>query len=199
MNLSEQQIILENEIVKFKPLQFEKHSKAFFAFAIQEPTTWQYSLISPAGSTSEMEKYINDALTDLQKNTTYPFVVIDKATNAIVGCTRFYDIDFKNECLTIGYTWYGEKFRRTGINRNCKLLLLEYAFTVLQMERVEFRADASNTASVNAMKAIGCVEEGVLRSHLALPNGKRRTSMVLSILKMDWENGGREFLQSKIK
>jgi RimJ/RimL family protein N-acetyltransferase len=63
--------------------------------------------------------------------------------------------------------------------------------------RCEFRADINNERSVRAMKAIGCVEEGVLRNHLPLVNGGRRDSIVLSILKDEWENGVKELLQSR--
>jgi N-acetyltransferase len=198
MELANSLIVLENDIVKLEPLQFDKHNAAFANFAVQQPTTWQYSLVSPGGSVQAMEKYINDAIIDKEKNIAYPFAIIHKATNTIVGCTRYYDIDFNNKNLSIGYTWYDANCRRNGINRNCKLLLLDYAFNILQMLRVEFRADINNAASIAAMKAIGCKEEGMLRSHAALPNGTRRTSIILSILKDEWDNGGRAFLLSKI-
>jgi N-acetyltransferase len=198
MALANKVIILENDIVRLEPLQLDQHQEAFTNFVIQQPTTWQYSLVSPGGSTQAMQQYINDAIADREKNNAYPFAVIHKATNAIVGCTRYYDIDFTHKNLTIGYTWYDANYRRSGINRNCKLLLLDYAFTTLQMQRVEFRADNNNAASIAAMKAIGCKEEGIIRSHAALPNGGRRTSMILSILKNEWDNGGKALLLSKI-
>ena len=47
------------------------------------------------------------------------------------------------------------------------------------------------------MKAIGCVEEGILRSHMPTVMGTRRDSIVLSILKAEWLNGGKELLQKK--
>ena len=48
------------------------------------------------------------------------------------------------------------------------------------------------------MKSIGCIQEGILRSHLPYPNGKRRDSIVLSILKDEWFNGVKEMLIKKI-
>ncbi|MBL0146025.1 MAG: GNAT family N-acetyltransferase [Chitinophagaceae bacterium] len=98
------------------------------------------------------------------------------------------------------YYWlylYGQKFRRTGLNRHCKLLMLSYAFEVWNLERVEFRADINNTPSIKAMKEIGCMEEGILRSHAIIENG-RRTSMILSILKDEWFGGVKENLIKKI-
>ena len=111
--------------------------------------------------------------------------------------TVYYDIDFNNKAASIGYTWYAKKFQRTGLNRHCKLLLLTHAFEVWNLERVEFRADINNAASINAMKNIGCIEEGVLRNHANIENG-RRTSIILSILKDEWFGGVKENLVRKI-
>jgi RimJ/RimL family protein N-acetyltransferase len=50
--------------------------------------------------------------------------------------------------------------------------------------------------SINAMKSIGCVVEGILRSNMYKPNGDRRDSIVLSILKNEWSSGVKDKLQS---
>jgi RimJ/RimL family protein N-acetyltransferase len=84
------------------------------------------------------------------------------------------------------------------LNKNCKFLLLEFAFETLQMERVEFRADNDNQRSIRAMKSIGCVFEGILRSNMYKANGDRRDSIVLSILKQEWHSTIRTNLLSKI-
>lgn len=55
------------------------------------------------------------------------------------------------------------------------------------MEHVEFRADATNERSIRAMKSIGCIAEGILRSNGLRPDGTRRDSIVLSILKSEWK------------
>lgn len=100
--------------------------------------------------------------------------------------------------MQLGYTWYGKDFQGTGLNKQCKFLLLEFAFEKLGMERVEFRADNNNARSIAAMKSIGCTVEGVLRSHMPDSFGGRRDSIVLSILKKEWENGVRDKLKSKL-
>jgi RimJ/RimL family protein N-acetyltransferase len=195
-DLNNEHIVLENERLQLVPLE-ETHLPAFIQFALNEPDTWQYSLFNPGGSAVNMEAYVKMALKEKDENKSYPFTVIDLETNQIAGSSRFYDIDFQNQAATIGYTWYGKKYRRTGINRNCKLLLLDFAFDYWKMERIEFRADIQNSVSIAAMKAIGCVEEGVLRNHLAKTEG-RRSSVVLSILKDEWKNGGRQKLLTMI-
>jgi|SRR5579871_1188104 len=191
-----QNISLEDERVLLRPLQ-ENDIEFLLPFALNEPETWYYSLISPAGEDG-MKKYISTTIKQREAQIEYPFIVFDKKTNTYAGSTRFYDIQLNNLTTQLGYTWYGKEFRRSGLNRHCKLLMLTYAFEEWGMERVEFRADARNEKSVNAMKAIGCVVEGVLRSHSRIEAGGRRDSIILSILKNEWFNGVKHRLTEKI-
>ena len=187
---------LENDRVLLRPLK-ETDIEYFLPFALNEPDTWKYSITSPKGKEG-MKAYIDQALKARVVGSEYAFIVFDKQTQEYANCTRFYDIQVKNQTLQLGYTWYGEKFRRTGLNRNCKFLLLQFAFEKLDALRVEFRADANNAKSIAAMKAIGCKPEGILRNHLPLPDGTRRTSIVLSILKEEWLGNVKNDLEQKI-
>jgi len=164
------------------------------SFATNDSELWTHALIE-ASSPEKMKVYIEKAVEERQKKNSYAFIVFDKQKNKYVGSTRFYAIQIENSTLNIGYTWYGKEFQGTGINKNCKYLLLEFAFDVLKMERVEFRADYKNQRSVNAMKSIGCVVEGVLRNNLYKPNGERRDTIVLSMLKDEWNS----MLKQKLK
>ena len=190
------QYILENDVVKLMPLAANHHLH-LLPFVLQEPELWKYSLFSAAGE-NDLTNYIDKALAARLAGTEYPFIVFDKRTKEYAGSTRFYDIQTKNKTMQLGYTWYGSKFHGTALNKNCKLLLLTFAFERLGMERVEFRADNRNEKSIAAMKSIGCIAEGVLRSHLITPNGQRRDSIVLSILKSEWDGGVKEALVKKI-
>jgi N-acetyltransferase len=189
-------IILEDEKVLLRPLQ-QPDLEYLLPFAVNEPETWVYSLISPAGRHG-MKKYIDDTIQQRSAKKEYPFIVFDKTTNGYAGSTRFYDIQLNNLTTQLGYTWYGKNFRRTGLNRRCKLLMLTYAFETWGMQRVEFRADARNVHSINAMKAIGCTVEGILRSNSIIDSGGRRDSIVLSILKEEWFKRVKENLRKKI-
>jgi len=166
-------------------------------FAIQQPEIWKYSQ-QPANGLENLENYIRIALRGRDENKVYPFVIFDKRTQQYAGSTRFYDFQQIHSTVQLGYTWYGKEFQGTGFNKQCKFLLLHFAFESLGMERVEFRADARNERSIAAMKSIGCTVEGVLRNNCASPNG-RRDSIVLSILKNEWFGGIKEKLLAKIE
>lgn len=76
--------------------------------------------------------------------------------------------------------------------------MLSHAFENWGMQRVEFRADYNNKRSIAAMKSIGCIEEGILRSNCSSPVG-RRDSIVLSILKDEWYATVKQNLETKLK
>ena len=188
--------MLEDDMVLLRPLQSSdfEHLKNF---AIYEPDLWMYSLKNVAGE-ENMKQYIQEALTARTNEKEFPFIVFDKRTQQYAGCTRFYDIQLSHKTLQLGYTWYGKKFQGTGLNKHCKYLLLQFAFEKMEMERVEFRADNRNNTSIAAMKNIGCTVEGVLRQNLLLPNGTRRDSIILSILRNEWEKYVKEKLKNKL-
>jgi RimJ/RimL family protein N-acetyltransferase len=188
--------ILEDDKVLLRALK-ESDIEFLLPFALKEPNTWQYSQTSARGEEG-MNAYIQTALANRATGKEYPFIVFDKLSGECAGSTRFYDIQPQNNMLQLGYTWYGEKFRGTGLNKHCKFLLLQFAFEDLNMYRVEFRGDARNERSIAAMKSIGCKPEGILRSHMRLEDGTRRDSIVLSILKEEWENGVKENLKKRL-
>jgi len=187
---------LENERVKLIPLD-GNNSTHLLHFSINEPNIWRYSLVPVAGE-ENFKKYVASALLSRDQKTAYPFVVFDKKSGEYAGSTRFYDIQQNNLTLQLGYTWYGANFQGTGLNKNCKFLLLQFAFETMGMERVEFRADKNNQRSIAAMKSIGCTIEGILRSNVPNAEGGRRDSIILSILKKEWDAGIKAHLLAKI-
>jgi len=188
--------LLENDMVKLIPLKVQDFTKLSI-FAIHEPNLWQYSL-QPANGLKNMKSYVYRALKDKSAKTSYPFIVFDKRSNEYAGSTRFYNYNVVDNTVQLGYTWYGKTFQGTGLNKNCKYLMLSFAFETLGVERVEFRADTNNKRSIAAMKSLGCVQEGILRQNCSTPNGLRRDSIVLSILKKEWFGGVKTDLATRI-
>lgn len=189
-------IMLEDDKVKLCPLQ-RTDIQYLKQFAEQEPQLWKYSL-AQIKNVQDLETYIEIAVQARIDEKEYPFIVYDKEKKRYAGSTRFYDIQLSFSTLQIGYTWYGHEFQGTSVNKRCKFLLLQYAFETMHMERVEFRADARNERSKQAMVSIGCTLEGTLRNHLPSADGGRRDSIILSILKEEWFGNVKEILWKKI-
>src|SRR5579863_10439630 len=105
-------VILEDERVLLRPLELSD-LEFLLHYAITEPETWEYSLISPAGEAG-MKNYISTTIDQRQVKNEYPFIVFDKTSKSYAGSTRFYDIQLHHLSTQLGYTWYGKDFRRSG-------------------------------------------------------------------------------------
>ncbi len=176
--------ILENEFVLLRPLELSD-KELLINFAINEPEIWKYNFNGGNGK-ENFDNYFDTAIKQFKEKTQYPFIVFDKRNNKFVGMTRFYEISNEFKRLDIGFTWYGKEFQGTGLNKNCKYLLLEFAFEKLEMNRVGFGANSKNERSINAMKSIGCKVEGVLRDYSKDADGNIIDAIKLSILKKEW-------------
>jgi RimJ/RimL family protein N-acetyltransferase len=189
--------VLEDERVILRPITISDIS-LLEEYVINEPELWQFSLVA-IQKPDDLNGYIQSAIQSRKDKNAYPFIVFDKITNRYVGSTRFYDMQLGFETTQLGYTWYSKKVWGTGLNQHCKFLLLQFAFEKMNFKRVEFRADNNNKRSIAAMQKIGCTIEGVLRSHLPKPDGTRRDSIVLSIIKEDWNSSVKKILQAQLQ
>lgn len=103
-----------------------------------------------------------------------------------IGSTRYANIAMPDRRLEIGWTWITTAFQRTMANTETKLLLLSHAFEALHVHRVEFKTDALNEKSRNALVRIGAVEEGTFRKHRITSTGRVRDTVYFSIIDREW-------------
>jgi|LakMenEpi03Aug12_release.lakeMendotaPanAssembly.Ray.scaffolds.fasta_scaffold16226_3 RimJ/RimL family protein N-acetyltransferase len=177
-------ISLESERALLRPLDLDDE-QALQSVA-NDDSLWIYGL-QDLSKPSELRKYMISAITDRQNSTTAVWVIIDKMTNKVAGCTRIADISWKDERGQIGWTWIGRDFQGSGLNKEMKYLMLTYGFEVLGLNRIEFKADERNNQSRRALLGIGATYEGVLRQHMKIHTGFIRNTVFYSILRSEWD------------
>lgn len=114
---------------------------------------------------------------------TRTFVLFDN--DELAGMSSFLGIDPNRQVLEIGGTYYRPHLRGTGFNRRVKDMMLKRAFDC-GIRRVEFRIDRRNQRSQAAMKKLGAVREGILRSDRITWTGHVRDTVLFAILKEEW-------------
>jgi RimJ/RimL family protein N-acetyltransferase len=143
---------------------------------------WYTGVPAPEG----VDDWIAAALAMVRRDGALAFAVRDQASGSVVGSTRYFHVDAAHRRLEIGHTWYARRAQRTGINTECKLLLLTHAFEVLDCIAVEFRTHFFNFASRAAIARLGAKQDGILRQHQILPDGTLRDTVVFSIIAPEW-------------
>ena len=170
-------ITLTGTHASIEPLGPE-HEQAL-ARAAADGELWRlwYTTVAPP---EKMREYIATALAMRERLDAMPFVIREKSSGEIVGCTRYFNVDAINRRLEIGHTWYSKRVQRGPINTECKLMLLTHAFEKLACIAVEFRTHWFNHASRTAK------QDGVLRNHQVSADGSKRDTVVFSIIDGEW-------------
>jgi RimJ/RimL family protein N-acetyltransferase len=176
-------VTLIGERVRLEPLS-QSHAQDL-SVAGSDPEIWRW-LPTDHHRPGSMTSFIRAALSQYEERKAVPFATIDVARSMAVGSTRYHYIESEQRRLEIGFTWISSSFQRSYVNTETKLLQLWYAFEVLECRRVEFKADAENVKSCEAILRLGAKEEGYFRKHMLYPDGRNRDSVYFSIIDDDW-------------
>ncbi|NOT33614.1 MAG: GNAT family N-acetyltransferase [Candidatus Eisenbacteria bacterium] len=176
--------ILDGQRVRMEPLDLTRHFDGLVAIGLDDEL-WRWTLNHPR-TPDELRGYLETALREQAEHRSIPFATIDKASGRVAGCTRFGNIDRANRRVEIGWTWVGRPYQRSHVNTEAKHLMFRHAFEVWGCARVELKTNVLNDKSRNAMKRIGCVEEGVLRKHAVSDAGVWRDSIFYSVIDTEW-------------
>jgi RimJ/RimL family protein N-acetyltransferase len=84
----------------------------------------------------------------------------------------------------VGY-WVAAPARGQGICTRALRLLVRWALTELELQRLELITDPDNLASQRVAEKVGFRREGTLRAHLRHPDGRVRDSVMYSLLPGD--------------
>ncbi len=174
---------LENDRVKLSLLDLSNYKHLIHIG--NQPNLVQYSP-TKIDTPEDLKAYVQKAVDGYYHKTTIPFIVFDKQTNTYAGNSHFMNINWKNKVVEIGSTWIGREFHGSGLNKNMKFLMLQYAFETLNVDKVAFRADERNIRSRKAIEKLNAKLEGVMRKDILMLDGFKRNTACYGILKEEW-------------
>lgn len=140
---------LEDDITKLVPLE-ETHFNALFEIA-SDPLLWEQHPIKDRYKKEVFQSFFDAAL-----DSKSGFVIVNAATNEIIGTTRFYDYKPENSSIAIGYTFLDRKYWGGSHNKSNKKLLIDYAFQ--HVDSIFFHIGAENFRSQKAVLKLGATK-----------------------------------------
>lgn len=153
--------------------------------AIEDGNLWTIP-VTVVPHPDDLNDFFAKANTQYEAQIERQFATIDLATGTVVGSTRFMNINREHRRVEIGFTFIAKSWQRTHINTEAKYLMLSHAFEQWECARVELLTDALNTRSRQAILRIGAKEEGILRNHMIMRDGRRRDSAIHSVVAEEW-------------
>lgn len=171
---------LKGNIVRLEPLS-EAHVPDL-AVAGAYDSIWEHMRYGMVTTEEKMRVWVLDMLSRQERGGDIPFAVRSLLAGCVIGGTRYMNIDPDARGLEIGGTWYTPKFQGTGVNTECKYLLLKNAFENLDCIRVQIKTDIRNVRSQHSIERLGATKEGFLRNHIIRCDGSYRDSVFYSII-----------------
>jgi len=168
---------LENEKTILYPLR-EKDFEALYAVA-SDPKIWEQHPDS-----DRWQKDVFRPFFDVAMQSKGAFKIVDKATERVIGSTRFYGYSEQDGSIFIGYTFYGVQYWGKGINRSVKTLMLDHIFRFVS--KVYFHVGANNIRSQIAVGRIGAEKIG---EREAFSGGGATLSFVYGLDRKQWNHG----------
>jgi N-acetyltransferase len=193
-------VTLEGSVVTLEPLALG-HAEGLAAAAAEDRSSYAFTWV-PDG-VADCRGFVEGALAQQADGQALPLAVRRRTDGAVVGSTRFFDLevftwpprsgagpvpsDHRPPTVgEIGSTWYAASAQRTAINTECKLLMLRHAFDVWGVERMTLKTDARNQRSRRAIERLGATFDGVIRVHMPASDGTLRDTAYYSILAAEW-------------
>lgn len=182
--LDPQPVTLTGKLARLEPLGLEHFRDLYEAGA--DDSIWRYLPRPGFARIEDAEEWVRQAMTEVSRGERIAFAVVDPATGRAIGSTSYLDIDRTHRTLEIGWTWYGTAWQRTGVNTECKYLLMRHAFEEQSARRVSLKTDSRNERSRQAILRLGAVEEGTWRNHRIAWDGADRHSVFYSVIGSEW-------------
>lgn len=197
-NWLQEPVKLLGHLVNLIPLE-EEHFASLQSIAA-DPRIWEFYAYD-ASNPEKFNQVMKSAMVEKTRGTQYPFVIEYKPTRQVIGSTRFMDVQPQHKKLEIGTTWLHPDYWATAVNLECKFMLLNYCFDILNTVRVQLKTDENNIRSRKAIEKIGGKFEGILRNDMIRDNQSRRNSAYYSIIEEEWpetKTGLKEKMEFKL-
>jgi RimJ/RimL family protein N-acetyltransferase len=163
-------ITLVGQRVSLVPLALE-HIPDFLRYS-GDPDLWRWWLRQPPIDEHTMRREVEFALAQRDAGARTPFSIFHRERAEHIGSTSIWHVDAIHQSFEIGSTWLARPFHNTGINGECKQLLLRFGFEELGLHRAIFQTDELNIRSRRAIEKLGARLERVLRQDKVTWNGR---------------------------
>jgi ribosomal-protein-serine acetyltransferase len=152
--------------------------------SIPELSVWM-SWCHPDYSFEETRTWIESQPDKWEKGTEYNFAISHNTGPLYLGGCGLNVIDQGCGVANLGY-WVRTSQTNKGIATAATLLLAQFAFKELKLNRVELTIAVDNQASLRVADKAGAIREGILRNRV-IKNDTPSDAVVFSLIPQDLE------------
>ena len=133
-------------------------------------------------SLEETETWVRDTLAAEGE---HAFAIFDESENLCLGTCGLNNLKPRVRSINLGY-WIRSSHIKQGIATAAALQVAKFAFTELNLARVEIAAAVGNLASQRVAEKVGATREGILRNGL-IKDDEPIDSVLFSLIPADFD------------
>ena len=141
----------------------------------------------PTSSAEQSRQLLNRDLKAVEDGQAMTWAIELKETGKLIGKCILWQYSECNQRAEVGYILSRDYWRR-GLMTQALQAMIDYAFTSLEIHRLEADTDDNNNGSLALLEKLGFQREGFFRERWYV-SGKWQNSIMLGLLKQDWTNG----------
>ena len=173
--------VLSGDGITLRELRVSDASALLALLTTEEVTRF----ISPPPTTTQgFERFIQWAQRERLAGRYICFAVVPDGCDTAVGLFQVRQLNSDFETAEWGFA-LGSAFWGSGLFQSGAEMVIEFAFDVVGVHRLEARAAVENGRGNGALRKMGAVQEGILRKSF-LRGGKYLDQSLWAILNEDW-------------
>lgn len=179
-------ITLRTERLLLRPL--EERDEEALAAACDDPDILRFVPLPDPYGLKDAEEFVREvSRAGWREDTMYNFGVFTHGGDLVgsMGLVRLAHLRTPERQAELGF-WTAREQRRRGYTAEAGRAVVDWAFTSLGVERMEWIAQAGNEGSHAVARRIGFVDEGIQRARI-VHRGTRRDARIAALLPSDWD------------
>lgn len=140
---------LSNQLIEVTPLSSSDFERLYTV--ANDPLLWEQHPNKDRYKKEVFETFFKGAI-----ESGGALLVKDTKTKNTIGSSRFYDLNDKENSVSIGYTFIARNYWGKGYNNSLKKLMINHAFQFVN--KIHFHIGAVNIRSQKAIDKLGAVK-----------------------------------------
>jgi len=166
-----------------------------FYAVYSNPEVMRYWSTLPLPDKDAASKLINEIHEGIKRDDMLKWGIALRSSDKLIGSVTLFRIDFTHRRAEIGYA-QGRAYWGQGYMQEALKAVLNHAFEILNLHRIEADVDPRNAASVRTLERLGFQREGYLRERWQV-NGEIQDAFYYGLLRSDWERNTTNSISSQ--
>lgn len=179
-----EQIVIETTRLRLRWLEPGDRADIFDLFS--DPQAMRYWSTPPMAEIQQAQALITRAIEDYASGSGLRLALESRETSRVVGTCSLFSFQSGSRRAEIGYM-LGRRYWGQGLMGEALNALVDYAFTTMDLNRLEADIDPRNSRSRHSLIKLGFSKEGLLRERWIV-NGEVTDSEVYGLLSADWRS-----------